>query len=444
MDSLLEKIDHMSAEEIADDARHLMVGGGTPGPTLVSGKGIRVTDISGKTYIDCTSQSWALYLGYANEEIRETVHEHMKNFSHIHQGFHTRQRYALAGKLADIAPKNLNRVSFTVGGGPAIEASMKIAMKNRPTAKNFITLWDGYHGSGLTAAGGSWTPTLAPGSYTGQVNFLPNLNDHFIRVPNFNCYRCYFGQKCESCNLMCAEMMRLTMQKGVNGPVAGVILEPIQASGGQLPAPRKYLQRVREICDEFGALLIYDEIQTYCRIGEFFAATHYDVEPDVIVLGKALGGGFPIAAIIIRDGLKGFEMNGEELHTFANNSVSQVAALKQIEIIERDNLLENTRVVGGRIAASIRALQGKYPQIGDVRQVGLHIGVELIEPDSGAPLNAEQSKKFRSIAMSRGMIVGSGGYMKNLIKVKPPLITTPEEADEITAIFADTLAELFG
>jgi adenosylmethionine-8-amino-7-oxononanoate aminotransferase len=123
MDSLLERIGQMGPEELAVYSENLMVGGGTPGPTLVSGKGIRVTDIEGKTYIDCTSQSWALYLGYANEEIREVVHEHMKNFSHIHQGFNTRQRYALAGKLAEIAPKDLNRVSFTVGGGPAIEAA---------------------------------------------------------------------------------------------------------------------------------------------------------------------------------------------------------------------------------------------------------------------------------------------------------------------------------
>lgn len=444
MDSLLERINRLDHSDLEEYGKHLMVGGGTPGPCLVKGKGIRVTDIDGRSYIDCTSQSWALYLGYSNDEITETVYEHMRsNFSHIHQGFGTRQRYALAEKLAAIAPKNLNRVSFTIGGGPAVEASMKIAMKNRPAARQFITLWDAYHGSTLTAAGASWTTTMAPGSFTGQLSFLPNVNDHFVRVPNFYCYRCYFGQKPETCNLMCAEMMRLTIAKGVIGPVAGVIVEPIQASGGQLIAPRKYLKRVREICDEFGALLIYDEIQTYCRIGEFFAADYFDVEPDIIVLGKALGAGFPIAAIIIRDDLEGFSMRAEELHTFANNSVSQIAALKQIEIIERDNLLENTRVVGAYLAEGLRKLGRRFPQIGEVRQAGLHIGAEMIEED-GSPLNNDAALKIRAIAMDKGLILGTGGYAKNLLKFKPPLITTKKDADEILAIFTDTLETVYG
>jgi len=443
MDNLLEQINSLSLTDLEDYKPHLMVGGGTPGPCLVRGKGIRVQDINGKTYIDCTSQSWALYLGYCNEEIRETVNAHMSNLTHVHQGFHTKQRLALANKLASLAPKNLNRVSFTVGGGPAIEAAMKIAMKNVPGAQHFISLWDAYHGSTLTTAGASWVSTRAAGKFVGAANFLPNLNSNFVRVPNPYCYRCYFDQKCENCNLKCAEMLRLTMEKGVNGPVAGVIVEPIQASGGQIPLPKKYLQRVREICDEFGALLIYDEIQTYCRIGKFFAAEYYDVEPDIIVLGKALGAGFPIAAIIIHDRLKGFEMNAEELHTFANNSMSQVAALKQIEIIERDKLLDNVNKVGGYIAERLRELQKEYEEIGDIRQVGLHIGVEMIEDaESKKPLDDERAKKLRSVAMDKGIILGTGGYRKHLLKIKPPLITTMEDADEIVDIFSDTLRDV--
>ncbi len=443
MDELLEKIYSITDKQMEEYGNHVMVGGGTPGPCLVKGKGVRVFDTAGKSYIDCTSQSWAMYLGHANEEIRETVYEQMAYFSHVHQGFNTLPRYSLAQKLASLAPANLNRVSFTVGGGSAIEAAMKIAMKNNPRAKNFITLWDAYHGSTLATAGASWTATKASGGFTGVSHFQHNVNNNFIRVPNPYCYRCPLGQSPNTCSEQCADMLRLTMEKGVNGPVAAVIVEPIQASGGQIPLPRKYLQKVREICDEFGALLIFDEIQTYCRIGSFFAAEHYGVEPDIIALGKALGAGFPIAAIIIHDRLKGFEMHAEELHTFANNSVSQVAALKQIEIIERDHLLDNTRNMGEYIGGRLRELQLRCGHIGDIRQVGLHIGVEMVEDmESGQPLSIEKSAQIRNVGMEKGIIMGTGGFRKHLLKIKPPLIITREEADEVINIFEAVLDEV--
>jgi 4-aminobutyrate aminotransferase-like enzyme len=241
---------------------------------------------------------------------------------------------------------------------------------------------------------------------------------------------------------MCAEMMRLQIEKGVNGPVAGVIVEPIQASGGQIVFPGAYLQKVREICDEYGTLLIFDEIQTYCRIGKYFAADYFGVTPDIIVLGKALGAGLPIAAIIIHDRLKGFEMKAEELHTCANNSASQVAALKQLEIRERDHILDNTNAVGARLCDGLIRLREKYPQIGDVRQAGLHIGAEMIEPD-GKPLSGQAAMKLRETAMDEGIILGTGGYRKNLLKFKPPLITSAAEADEILERFEKTLKKTF-
>jgi 4-aminobutyrate aminotransferase-like enzyme len=384
-----------------------------------------------------------MYLGYANEEIRQVVYEQMGYFSHVHQGFHTLPRFTLARKLASLAPKNLNRVSFTVGGGPAIEAAMKIAMKNNPEAKHFISLWDAYHGNTLAAAGASWTSTRAAGRFTGVKNFLHNINSHFVRVPNPYCYRCPFGKNPETCGLECAEMLKYTLERGVNGPVAGVIVEPIQASAGQIPCPKAYLQRIREICDEFGVLLIFDEIQTYCRIGRFFAAEHYEVEPDIIVLGKALGAGFPLAAIIIHDRLKGFEMHGEELHTFANNSVSQVAALKQIEIIERDNLLEHTRKMGDYLGAGLRELQKRYEEIGDVRQVGLHIGVEMVEDrETKRPLSPEKSAQLREAGLDNGIILGTGGFRKHLLKIKPPLIIQQHEADEVLNRFEAALKQV--
>ncbi len=433
MDPTLERIHGMTEGDIAAARKHLMIGGGTPGPILVQGKGVRVEDIEGKDYIDCTSQSWAMYLGFSNEEINDTIHEHSKYMTHIHQGFNSLPRFYLARLLAQLAPQGLDRVSFTVGGGPAIEAAMKIALRSRPGSREFVSLWDAYHGTIFSTASASWIATQASGQFTGQQNFLSAL--HTVpRVPNPYCYRCYFGQEPNSCDLMCAEMLRLTLQRGVNGPAAGVLVEPIQASGGQIILPRRYLVRVREICDEFGVPLIYDEVQTYCRIGDWFAADHYGVTPDIIVLGKGLGAGLPIAAIIVGDRMEGFGPNTEELHTFANNSLAQVAAARQIEIIQRDGILENTRRMGEYLADGLRRLQGEYPEMGDIRAVGLHIGIEYVEDPKTKEPAVDKCIQIRTEGMKLGAIFGLGGVRKNVLKVKPPLILQQHEADEILDI----------
>ncbi|MBC8255109.1 MAG: aspartate aminotransferase family protein [Ardenticatenia bacterium] len=442
MDPTLEKVYGMTKADIETAKHHLMVGGGTPGPILVKGKGVRVEDIDGNSYIDCTSQSWALYLGYANEEIRQIVCEQAQNLTHVHQGFDTLPRFYLARRLTQLAPDGMDRVSFTVGGGPAVEAAMKIALKNRSGAKEFIALCDAYHGSVFGAASASWIATQASGKFTGQQHFLPML--HTVhRVPNPYCYRCYFGQQPESCDLLCAEMLRLTIQRGVNGPAAGLILEPIQASGGQIIFPQRYLERVREICDEYGVPLIFDEIQTFCRIGEWFAADYFGVTPDIIVLGKALGGGLPIAAIIIRDTLEGFSLNAEELHTFANNSLAQVSAIKMIDIIERDDVLENTRRKGEYLSKGLHDLREDFPEMGDIRQAGLHIGIEFVEdPETKEPA-VEKCVRVRDEGMKIGAIFGLGGARKNVLKVKPPLIVTQSEADEILDILRQAMHRVF-
>lgn len=441
MDNLLEKVYGIQPNDVEEYKKHVMIGGGSPGPCLTKGNGVFVEDINGNKYYDCTSQSWALYLGHANEEIRQTVYEHMATTGHIHQGFDTRPRLALAKKLAELAPKNLNRVSFTVGGGPAIEAAIKIALKNCPDARKFMTLKDAYHGTTLSTAGASWVSTKAAGKYTGYQNFMRCLNDIFVRIPNPYLYRWDMSDNPEDCIDYCLRMARETLTTGVCGPVAGIIVEPIQASAGQIPLPKRYLQGLRDLCDEMGCLLIFDEIQTYCRIGSFFAANYYGVEPDIICLGKALGAGFPIAAVIIHDRLKGFDINGEELHTFANNSVSQIAALKQIDIIERDNLLENTNKVGDHIGDRLREMQKEIPQIGDIRQVGLHIGIEMVD-DPVTKTPCSKAGEIKATALKNGAILGTGGFRKHILKIKPPLITTMKEADEICDIFYQTLKEV--
>lgn len=438
MDPLLQRLGAMSKADIATCQKHLMLGGGTrPAPTIVRGQGVWLEDIEGHRYIDCTSQSWAMYLGFANEEFNRTVNEHTRSISHVHQGFDTPSRFELARKLAELAPPGINRVSFTVGGALAVEGALKIAVKNRENAQEFICLYDAYHGTSLGVLGSNWASTRAAGKFIGGARFN-RLTRQFVRAPNPYCYRCPLGLKKDSCGLMCLKILRLTIEKGINGPVAGILMEPLQASGGQIIFPKEYHQGVRALCDEFDIPLIWDEIQTYCRIGTWFASGYYGVVPDMICLGKGLGGGYPIAATMIRDGLEGFSPDTEELHTFANNTVSQVAALKLIEMLE-NGILENCNRMGDYLGAGLRRLQKDRPRIGDVRQAGLHIGVELVkDPETREP-DPELFARVRAYSLEHGVLVGVGGMHKNVLKVKPPFIISRQEADTVLGVLADAL-----
>ncbi|NLX95963.1 MAG: aminotransferase class III-fold pyridoxal phosphate-dependent enzyme [Rhodopirellula sp.] len=435
----LDSLYGMTPEEARRCQEHLMIGGGTRGgPVLHHGEGVRVWDVDGKEYIDCTSQSWALYLGYCSREIWETVDQHASRLTHVHQGFDTLPRFALAKRIAGVAPAGMNRVSFVPTSALALEGAMKLALKNRPGSANFVCLWDSYHGTTLGTMGASWIATRSNGRYVGGSRFLP-LTKQCVRAPNPYCYRCYFGQKPESCDLMCAKMLDLTMQKSVNGPPAGLLFEPLQASGGQIIFPRRYVEAVREICDRYEVPLIFDEIQTFIRIGKWTAAEFYGVTPEFIALGKAVGGGLPLGVTIVKDGLTGYDPDAEELHTFANNTLSQVASLKLLQIIERDGVLDNVNRMGAYLNEGLLRLQREFPEMGDIRQVGLHIGVEFVkDPEGKEPLETE-TKRIRDEGIRRGVIFGLAGVRGNLLKIKPPLVIRQDECDEVLRLLGESL-----
>ena len=296
---------------------------------------------------------------------------------------------------------------------------------------DFVCLHDSYHGTTLGSMGASWVSTKASGKYIGGSRFL-SLTRPFIRIPNPYTYRNPFGVDADTYVDMCLTMARETLQRGIAGRPAGVIVEPIQASAGQVILPRRYLQGLRELCDEFETLLVFDEIQTFARIGEMFAADYFGVTPDLIVLGKGLGAGLPLAAIIISDRLEGFAPDAEELHTFASPSLSMVASAKLIALLE-EWVLDNCRQMGAYLGDGMRAMMNEYPEIGDVRQAGLHIGVEFVrDPETKEPI-VDETVAIRSEGLNQGIIFGLGGVRRNVLKIKPPLILSRAEADEILA-----------
>jgi 4-aminobutyrate aminotransferase-like enzyme len=412
---------------------------------LKSGKGMYFEDLQGKRYLDFTAQMFACYLGMGNDEIAETIYEQARMFTVVPPHLQTDLRYALAHRLASIAPRHLNRVAFSVGGGPAVESAMKIALKNVKGSRNFVTLWGAYHGGTFASVAATFETTRhqAPegNSLVLYNTYAGSLATNCVRAPHPYCYRCPFGLEPASCTTFCAEALRQTIVNGVIGPAAGVILEPMQSAGGEFPLPRRYLERAREICDELGALLIFDEIQCFARTGAWFAAEYYGVEPDVIIMGKGIGSGAPIAGIIIHDRLTPFEDAMEDLHTYQNNHIGFAGALKTLEIIERDRLLENAERMGRYLKEKLEDMQVRFPEIGDIRGTGLKVGVELVkDPKTREPLSRAVADKICAKSMEKGLMYQLTGH--SIIKIKPALIIRKEHIDEGMGILEESLREV--
>jgi 4-aminobutyrate aminotransferase-like enzyme len=435
---------HLTPEEAAGLQHYIGYGSSWLGPALVSGEGCRVTDIHGKSYLDCTSQAWSLALGYNHPEVIEAAVAQMRTLAHVRAGFPTIPRLLLAKRLAELCPGRLNVVINAPTGSLAVETAMKLALINRPDAHRFVTFYHAYHGSTLATMAAGWMPTQTPGRFGPGTKFLPFMHN-FVRVPNPYCYRCPLAKTLPECGAVCAALLRDTIQRGVDGPVAAVLLEPIQGNGGQIPFPAAFAQEVRRICDEFGILLIFDEIQTgFGRTGKMFATELLGVVPDMLVLSKSMGGGFPIAAVVADDRLKQFEPTGEDVYTFGSNPVAQAAALKVIEILERDQIPARAGKMGERLTAGLLAIQKRRPQIGDVRGPGLFVGVELVQdPLTKAPAAAE-AKRIVEEAWKRGIILATASALPNVIKFKPPLIISEADIDTVLTVFDDCLQAVFG
>jgi 4-aminobutyrate aminotransferase-like enzyme len=436
----------LTPQQIAELQRHVGYGATWLGPVLVAGEGCRVTDIDGKSYIDCTAQAWTLALGYNHPEVMEAALAQMRTLPHVRAGFPTLPRLQLAKRLADLAPGRLNIVTYAPTGSLGIESAMKLAMINRPAAHRFVTFYHAYHGNTLATMAASWSPTRTTGQYGPGVKFLPFMQN-FVRVPNPYAYRCWRRAQHESdgqCDAGCAAPIRDTLRRGVDGPIAAIMMEPIQGNGGGIPFPAAFTREVRRIADEFDALLIFDEIQTgFGRTGRMFAAEGLGVTPDIMVLSKAIGGGFPLAAVVADDRLRQFEATGEDVYTFGSNPVAQAAALKVIEVLERDRIPEHAARMGALFTRGLRALQAEYPQIGDIRGPGLFLGVELVtDPETRAPAPAE-AKRLVAEAWQRGVILATAAALPNVIKIKPPLVIDEGEVETVLGVLADCLKVVF-
>jgi 4-aminobutyrate aminotransferase-like enzyme len=441
IEALLQEV---SAEEIAQ-ARHLSL---VPLHTTILYRGepggAIVYDYDGKAYIDCTSQAWTLNVGYCHPDVLAVAVEQMKYLTHVRYGYPTIPRIKLINRLSTFLPGEPRKVCLNVqGGGATIEAAMKLAMINKPGADVFLVASHGYHGASLA--------TLTASQYFPVVTRFPCFGrEHFVRFPYPYCYRCPVGETgYESCGLACLELVEQAI-RGVNGTVAGLIIEPMQGAGGQVPTPPGYLAGLKEICQRHDIFLIFDECQTaFGRIGAMSASEYYGVYPDMLVLSKGLGGGFPIGALIARPDLRGFTV-AEEHTTFGADPLPFAAALASIELIERLGLCARARALGEQATAYLHQLQETHELIGDVRCPGLFIGVELVEDRQTRTPATERAAALVEMAKQLGVILDVSMpeiiqgrlTMRNVIKIKPPLTITQEQLMRALEVFKVCLEQV--
>ena len=417
--------------------RRALLGGGVGGglPIVIDhGQGALVWDKSGKEYIDCTSQAWSLNVGYCHPKVIAAVAEQIKLFTHIRTSFDTVPKLLLAKKLAELAPGNLNRVTYSLTGSDANEGAIKLAMRNRD-GDTFVALWDGYCGRTLGTMSLSWPhPDNRFRAWMGPV----------VRVPQAYCYRCPLNLEYPKCHLACVDLAKQTIQKGTNGPPVALVMEPVQGNGGMIDFPPDYYPAMRKLCDDLGMLLIFDEIQTgFGRVGAWFGAELFKVVPDIMVIGKGLGGGFPLFGLLSREDLKPFSP-GDHSFTFAHFPVSMVAALATIQVIEEEHLIERSQKLGAYAVARLKAMQDEYEMIGDIRGPGLMIGIELVKERKTKEPAREEAHRFIDEGLRRGVIFGEAKYagLGNMVKIKPPLVTTEAQFDRALDVFEEIVQRL--
>jgi len=422
--------------------RHVVKSMGDEPIGVAKAQGVRVTAADGKEYLDAISGEWVVNLGYNHPRIREAVNAQLDNAEYTTPVWESESRTRLAEKLAELAPGDLSKTLYALSGGEAVEGAMHMAMRTTG-GTDFVCLDGAFHGRTFGTIPLSY---IYPGMYEGSNKGLDSYLKRQIKVPQYYCYRCPLNLERETCGLACAELIDWSLERAHTHKPAGVIVETFQANGGMVPAPDGYMERVAEICDDRDVPLIVDEVQgALCRCGPIFASENYDIEPDMIVLGKAIGGGFPVSATIatpeyanLADWEYGFTMSG--------HPVSCAAAIAMLEVMEEEDLPSHSREMGEMIVARLEELQEHSDMIGDVRGQGLMIGIELVEDKTTREPAFRKAAQVVAACFERGLMVGRTGPVfgenGNTLKLKPAVNATREELLEMLEIFEAALADV--
>jgi adenosylmethionine-8-amino-7-oxononanoate aminotransferase len=419
-------------------------------PIIVRGEGCYLEDANGKRYLDALAGLFAVQIGYSyGEEIGEAAAAQMRELP-----FYTNWSYAhpraieLAAEVASLAPGDLNRVFFVSGGSEAVESAWKLARQyyNVRGERRWkaVSRHVAYHGTTMGALSINGIPAL-------RTPFEP-LVPEVAHVRNTNRYRRPEGESEEDFTRFLLDDLEETIEQTGPDTIAMVILEPVQNAGGSLTPPAGYFRGVRELCDHYGILLCVDEVITgFGRLGAWFGSELYDIRPDLLTCAKGLSSAYAsIGAVVARDAVMEPFLEGTLSYThgitFGGHPVAAAIALKNVEIMKREGIVDHARENGPVLRDRLAELL-ELPIVGDLRGVGYFWSLELVkDKETMATFSAEESEQlirgFLSPAMfERGLICRADDRGEPVVQISPPLIAAEAEFDELVGVLGDVLSE---
>lgn len=396
-------------------------------------QGVVVHDVDDNRFLDCAAGIAVCSTGHCHPRVVEAIQTQAARLLHIcGADFYDPMYIHLAERLGALAPGDgPKKVFLGNSGAEAVEAALKLA-RHHTGRSRVLAFFGAFHGRTM----GAVSLTASKPVYHGGFGpLVPGIT----HVPYAYCYRCSYNLTYPACNLACVDYIENMLFARSMPPdeVAAIFVEPVQGEGGYIVPPPSWLSRLRALCDEYGILLVDDEVQSGVgRTGKMFAIEHWDVEPDIVCSAKALASGMPLSAMIARDEVMDWPA-GAHGSTFGGNPVSCAAALATLDVIEQEGLMANASRVGQRLLDNLRDLAEESRLIGDVRGLGLMIGVELVRDKETKEMAKEETDRVMVECFERGLLVLPCGPCS--IRFSPPLIITEAQADAAFEIFAEAL-----
>ncbi|MCC6628038.1 MAG: aminotransferase class III-fold pyridoxal phosphate-dependent enzyme [Chloroflexi bacterium] len=395
--------------------------------------GAELWDEEGRRYLDFTAGIAVCNTGHCHPRVVAAVREQAGKALHVQANIYRhRPMIDLAAALTRLLPPELDQVFFGNSGAEAIEGALKLA-KAATRRPAIIAFKGAFHGRTAGAM------ALTTSKVKVRAHHEPHLPGVYF-APFPNVYRSTTPADPDAVAAACLAELQTVFDTMVHPEdVAAIIVEPVQGEGGYIVAPPAFLRGLRVLCDQHGILLIFDEIQSgFGRTGRLFAFEHSGVRPDILCLAKGIASGLPLSAIVAGAATFGHWAPGAHGSTYGGNPVACAAGRATLAVIEEERLAERAARLGERLMAGLRALQRQHPVIGDVRGLGLMVGVEFVRPD-GTP-DGVAMKRVQTGCRERGLLLLSAGAYEQVIRWMPPLVATEQQIDEALAIFGAALA----
>ena len=403
--------------------------------TIREGKGIKLIDASGKEYFDFTAGGGVSILGYNNdytEYVQEAAKKQMNRINHIpHYIYYSEAVAALAEKMAEIVPGSLKKIFFTNSGSEAVEGAIRTVRKYKGKFE-LLALQQGFMGrtigtvslTGLSKAKRKIGPLL-PGVY---------------HLPAPYCFRCSIRHHYPDCNLACVDYVEDFIEYGTSDNVAALIMEPILGDAGVIVPPDGYFEKLVTICQQKDIAIVIDETLTgFGKTGKMFASEHWGMEAEIMTMGKAIGGGFPLGAFIVTDRVARVFEYEDFSSTTGGNPVACAAGLAMIEVLQRERLCEKAAKIGAYLMDGLRHLSASFPLLGEVRGRGLLMGVEIVEGGQKKS-SPQKTQEIKRRMVDKGFLFDILGLSS--FRLTPPLIIEQEHIDSFIDNLGSVLKEM--